>query len=82
MQYRGDYKNRIGKVRLKPCPFCGRDDMLSGLHPGQMYVICNNCGTYGPSSLSKAGTQFCIQEADAISKWNTRYDEEGNYSGE
>ena len=54
---------------LKPCPFCGSDELSHGwsspgydgtMHTG--HIECHNCG-----ALIVAGT-----EAEAIAAWNTR----------
>lgn len=53
---------------LKPCPFCGSDEVLMmhdhggdgrGFHMGQ----CNECGSSGPEDLNKSR---------AVEEWNAR----------
>lgn len=48
---------------IKPCPFCGSDSKLRVGGPilGKRYVVCNNCGAYGPNGDN---------ESDAIKRWN------------
>lgn len=50
--------------KLKPCPFCGSDDVdvVSNLYT---YVTCHNpsCEAYGP---------ICNTTEQAITAWNTR----------
>lgn len=48
---------------LKPCPFCGGDDVQVTFPPEPFGVECFNCYTSGPQSDSKP---------EAITAWNTR----------
>lgn len=51
---------------LKPCPFCGSDnlDLSNGYDEDANWVIiCKDC---------KAGGTFCAEKIKAVSKWNTR----------
>ncbi len=45
---------------LKPCPFCGSDDVE--LH-GDAWVTCEDCG---------AETIYCETPEEAIGHWNKR----------
>ena len=57
---------------LKPCPFCGEQEFISvrnGMNAVAAWVICNNCGCYGPTEDTKA---------EAITAWNRR---EGGQDG-
>ena len=50
-------------MEIKPCPSCGSDSKLRVGGPilGKRYVVCNNCGAYGPNGNS---------EDEAIKRWN------------
>ena len=52
---------------LKPCPFCGVDDVSlgegSGGNDGTVFVECERCGITGPWKHTKA---------EAIDAWNQR----------
>ena len=48
---------------LKPCPFCGSDDVAAGL--GVKYAECNTCDAFGPTAA---------YPDNAIGAWNTRTD--------
>jgi Lar family restriction alleviation protein len=53
---------------LKPCPFCGRTELL-GFEPypesGFIGVRCRYCGCIGPAKLSET-------EKEAAAHWNER----------
>jgi len=46
---------------LKPCPFCGSDDVTAGF--GVKYAECNTCDAFGPTAA---------YPDNAIGAWNTR----------
>lgn len=50
-------------MEIKPCPSCGSDSKLRVGGPilGKRYVVCNNCGAYGPNGDN---------EDEAIKRWN------------
>lgn len=50
-------------MEIKPCPSCGSDKKLRVGGPifSKMYVVCNNCGAYGPNGDNKD---------EAIEYWN------------
>ena len=52
---------------LKPCPFCGSDDLSEGPH--SPYIICNGCGAFGPGNSD-------VTHEEAIKAWNTRTPEQ------
>lgn len=56
--------------KLKPCPFCGRNDLL-GFEPhpesGFISVRCRYCGCIGPAKLSET-------ENESAANWNKRID--------
>lgn len=49
--------------RLKPCPFCGGEAVISGCDGGEWSVICIVCD----ASIGYKGT-----EREAIEAWNIR----------
>lgn len=52
------------KNALKPCPFCGNNGPEFDTGGGTCrWVICNDCGTEGPSADSKR---------QAAARWNER----------
>ena len=51
---------------LKPCPFCGSNNVSfnhCGLEKGVVFVMCNMCCTFGPTG---------VHDEDAAEKWNRR----------
>lgn len=48
---------------LKPCPFCGSDDVEASDMEGKHYVVCYDCALEGPFHKSRAAV---------IAAWNTR----------
>ncbi len=48
---------------LKPCPFCGSDDVEALDMEGKHYVVCYDCALEGPFHKSRAAV---------IAAWNTR----------
>ena len=55
------------KETLKPCPFCGGDEVIVQLDPGffpMFYVGCHNCG---------GSATYCEKREDAIEAWNGRF---------
>ena len=61
-----DEKN---EMFLRPCPFCGNDDLLiADFDIGR--VICKKCGAQGGNSYEVKST--AAKRADAIRKWNER----------
>ena len=56
-------------IELKPCPFCGSEDVDGGeflpfgIPSVVPMVACDNCGCRGP---------FAATEEEAIEKWNDR----------
>ena len=56
------------KLKLKPCPFCGDDEMLTCANRDTEYgkeysVFCSTCGTSGPVTSI---------ESNAVELWNRR----------
>lgn len=55
-------------IVLKPCPFCGEDDVRCFQKEKSIYeVICFNCECSGP---------ICLSELGAKTKWNARADKQ------
>ena len=54
--------------KLKPCPFCGSDDVaMYELYPSS-YVRCRACGAEG---------SLCDSHDEAAAAWNSRTDAKG-----
>ena len=56
-------------VTVRPCPFCGEDDMVTVEieHPDlprETFIGCCSCGAKGPSTIQG--------EEKAVEAWNTR----------
>ncbi len=58
-------KGQFTPAIMKPCPFCGKQELITGGDPisDDIIVTCRNCGAFGPGAVSE-------QEAEA--KWNER----------
>jgi Lar family restriction alleviation protein len=57
-------------MKLKPCPFCGSEDVtLYGGHylGNPLGVVCRNCG-----AMSKTNILLYRGEETAINNWNQR----------
>ena len=52
---------------LKPCPFCGGENLASNWH--SPFIICNDCGAFGPGNADSTHEQ-------AVEAWNTRTPEQ------
>ena len=48
---------------LKPCPFCGGDDLEVTDMDGDHYVLCHGCALEAP---------FHDSRAEAVAAWNRR----------
>lgn len=56
------------KLKLKPCPFCGSQNVTKILMPGLTWIVgCYECGCRTPGHL---------RSIDAVKSWNTRPDPE------
>lgn len=53
------------KIKLKPCPFCGRRAELRHDKDGFSFILCANDGCY-------VQTDGHLNEESAIKNWNTR----------
>ena len=51
------------EIELKPCPFCGSDDVICGRFEDVYYVECLYCG---------AKVESYNGPEDAVAGWNTR----------
>ena len=67
-------------IKLKPCPFCGSEDVENGTHqdlnfweegmpPVYSAINCNNCNCKGPKGNSRR---------TAVEAWNRRVSREDN----
>jgi Lar family restriction alleviation protein len=54
------------RIELKPCPFCGSEDLDIESGYDHAYVICERCETEGPAISNGSALEAC--EA-----WNTRH---------
>ncbi len=52
--------------KLKPCPFCGSDDLAIQEDIEDIYVVCNDCHVQGSPVHDDE------LEKKAIEKWNNR----------
>jgi len=50
---------------LKPCPFCGSEDLYTKQHAGMFSIECNECVAEGPPNTTGIHA--------AIAAWNKRY---------
>lgn len=48
---------------LKPCPFCGSDDLRYMFYGGSTVIHCAGCGIDGPVGAD---------DDEAVEKWNCR----------
>lgn len=56
------------KLKLKPCPFCGSQNVTKILMPGLTWIVgCYECGC-------RTGEYF--RSSEAVSVWNNRPDPE------
>ena len=54
-------------VMIKPCPFCGHDDVeIDEIDKGIIAIFCPECMTIGPHQDGEQSTE------EAIRKWNER----------
>lgn len=61
---------------LKPCPFCGSEDVSVDTMLATGYVRCKTCQAFGPTVCSKTNKE-AVEEA--IKLWNKRNgDDDGN----
>jgi Lar family restriction alleviation protein len=58
-------------VTLKPCPFCGGNDVtpVCVYHPNGYAIGCPKCRAKGPTYKASRASDL---PADAITAWNTR----------
>jgi Lar family restriction alleviation protein len=59
--YRGKLVTTMAE--LKPCPFCGWDDLAILPDDAKKFVYCCKCDTCGPS---------CETRRESIEAWNRR----------
>lgn len=51
------------EIEVKPCPFCGSEDVRHDSAMGFPYLFCAKCDAYGPPAQS---------DAHAVEAWNRR----------
>lgn len=61
-------------IELKPCPFCGSDEIdfqwgTTDREGTPLNAYCFNCGVSGPWIYTTSDTEF-----KAVEAWNKRYD--------
>jgi len=54
-------------MKIKPCPFCGSEEVIETGVGFRTFVHCANCDTDGPSYYPAGHDQ-----RSAIDKWNER----------
>ncbi len=64
---------------LKPCPFCGSDNLRYSFYSYQGVIECRHCGAVGPDAEKAADPECSVNAACEI--WNHRY-EFWNHSNE
>lgn len=62
------------------CPKCGEETVELVGNPQGFYVMCTNCGAYGPYRTAAACRGRARAKASAISGWHAGL-VEGGYSG-
>ena len=70
-------------AELKPCPFCGSDDIRSSYSVNTARIWCNRCG----ASIVRMGDKPYDSIAEAryeigakvFDAWNSRYDSESKF---
>ena len=65
--------NNNQNINLKPCPFCGSNDVRFSMKVSGSYnlryratMYCNKCHCYGPRTLTEDVYQFDYPGRDAI----------------
>ena len=74
------------ELKIKPCPFCGGEALLTGTYPGtvgtfEALVICKNCSAsvVGVSRINFATCRFekngyDLARKQAVKAWNRRFE--------
>lgn len=69
----------MGFIYLKPCPFCGNDQLSVARDPycepipTCMFVVCPSCGAMGPAAYRNDKSEDALK-VDAMRKWEERAD--------
>ena len=69
----------MGFIYLKPCPFCGNDQLSLARDPYReaastfMFVVCPSCGTRGPVAYRNNLSEDALKVA-ALRRWEERAD--------
>lgn len=61
-----------GMIELKPCPFCGCQDLTTKNSPFGSAILCKECEARGPS-IFKSWEHKDDNNKVAELKWNSRY---------
>lgn len=56
--------------KLKPCPFCGSDDLEINGSPAMFWVTCNKCNCEGPYFTNRG--EVMRSKNKAAEWWNER----------
>ena len=60
-------RRKPAAIQIKPCPFCGHDDVeIDEIELGIVAICCPECQTIGPHQDGEQDTET------AIAKWNDR----------
>nr|DAM36721.1 MAG TPA: restriction alleviation protein [Caudoviricetes sp.] len=71
----------MDEIKLKPCPFCGGEAMLTtNLYAGIVYIQCKCCtamaGRKRKIVSSMIGKEYFVNKEEAIEAWNRRVNDE------
>jgi Lar family restriction alleviation protein len=71
----------MDEIKLKPCPFCGGEAMLTtNLYAGIVYIQCKCCtamvGRKRKIVSSMIGKEYFVNKEEAIEAWNRRAEHE------
>jgi len=57
---------------LKPCPFCGSDDLGHAYTADRVFIRCGSCGSGGPHCIYVHSRFRSLSEAELLAekRWN------------